>query len=286
MKVEKFSSLKDLEGIVDSMDTYRRMPLYAEDEFGKYETKHVYGIVNTTTRKVVMPCGPEYPVFGHHEAYGLVINELKEKKIDVHGRMEIDGDRSYCQVLFNDVKVIKDDRDGIELGISFKNPMDRKTSFKGNGYTWRQFCSNGAGMKTLLPQLEVNERHVATMLDSLPAVMRQFVEEATKQTTYMQTFVDQSMKSVVKFETREQLEATMELELEGVAEKHARNIIRELRNLQPTRWELFNAVTFYSSHSAISVDVRERLDTVAERLINMRRNITPVQIIKRVTDGE
>lgn len=281
-KVDKFESLQDFEGIVANMDNYTRLPLFAEDSFGRFTSKRVHGMVNTTKRHVTMACGSEYPVFGHREAYGLVVGELKRRNIGVHGRMETVGDRTYATILFNDMKVIKDDKDGLELGISFKNPMDRKTSFKGNGYTYRQWCSNGAGMKTLLPQLEINERHTADMPQSLPAIMSAFIGEALKQTNHLQALVNRSMETKVVFESREQFEATMNLEFEGIAEKHMKGVISQLKSLEPTRWDMFNATTFYTSHTAVSMDIRDRIDDIAERFINVNKQITPVTMVRRV----
>jgi hypothetical protein len=285
-KVDKFDSLRDFEGIVANMDDYARKPLFAEDELGRYESERVHGIVNLRTRKVTMSCGKEYPVFGHRQAYGLVVDDLKLRGLEVHGRVETIGDRTKTTILFNSLKVIKDDKDGVELGISFKNPMDRKTSFKGNGYTWRQFCSNGAGVKTLLPQLEINEQHTSTMVHRLPAVMRQFVDESLKQTNVLQTMVSKSMEQKVIFESREQFEATMALEFDGIAEKHTRAVMANLKTLEPTRWEMFNATTYYTSHSAVSMDIQERIDDVAEKFLNITRPINPVPIIrkKRIED--
>jgi hypothetical protein len=282
MKIDKFESLQDFEGIVSNMDDYARKPLFAEDEVGRYTSKRVHGMCNTTKRHITMACGAEYPVFGHKDAYGLVVNELKNRKIQVHGRVETMGDRTYAHILFNDLKVIKDDKDGLEIGISFKNPMDRKTSFKGNGYTFRQWCSNGAGMKTLLPQLEINERHTTDMPHSIPAIMANFIDEALKQTNHLQVLVTKAMDTKVVFESREQFEATMNLEFEGIAEKHMKAVLSSLKSLEPTRWDMFNATTFYTSHTAVSPDIRDRIDDIAERFINVSKPLTPVTMVRRV----
>jgi len=280
-KVDKFESLQDFEGIVDNMDDYNRLPLFAEDEFGRFESKRVHGIVNLNKRSVTMSCGKEYPVFGHRQAYGLVVDDLKARGVQVHGRVESVGERTKVTILFNDLKVIKDDKDGVELGIYFKNPMDRKTSFKGNGYTWRQWCSNGAGVKTLLPQLEINEQHTSTMLHRLPAIMHQFIDESLKQTNLLQTLVNKSMETKVVFESREQFEATMSLEFDGIAEKHMKAVMASLKSLEPTRWDMFNATTYYTSHSAVSMDIQDRIDNVAEKFLNVTRPINPVPIIRQ-----
>jgi hypothetical protein len=282
LKVDKFESLQDLEGIVANMDDYGRFPLYAEDENGRFKSERVHGIVNLNKRHVTMPCGKEYPVFGHRQAYGLVINDLKERNLQVHGRIESIGDRTKMTVLFNELKVIKDDKDGVELGIYFKNPMDRKTTFKGNGYTWRQWCSNGAGVKTLLPQLEINEQHTSTMLHRLPAVMRQFIDESLRQTNFLQQLVTKSMDTKVVFESREQMEATMFVEFGTVADKHVKNILATIKSLEPTRWDMFNATTYYTSHSSVSMDVQDKIDDIAEKFLNVTRPINPVPMIRKV----
>jgi hypothetical protein len=137
-------------------------------------------------------------------------------------------------------------------------------------------------MKTLLPQLEINERHTSTMPHSIPSIMHNFIVEAMKQTNHLQVLVNRAMETKVVFESREQMEATMTLEFEGVAEKHMKSVLSNLKSLEPTRWDMFNATTFYTSHTAISMDIRDRIDDIAERFINVNKPVIPVTLLRRV----
>jgi hypothetical protein len=74
----------------------------------------------------------------------------------------------------------------------------------------------------------------------------------------------------------------MNLEFEGIAEKHMKGVISQLKSLEPTRWDMFNATTFYTSHTAVSMDIRDRIDDIAERFINVNKQITPVTMVRRV----
>lgn len=280
MRVDKFDTLSDFKGIIANMDDYAKHPLFAEDDQGRMASKKVYGIVNMSKRHVCMPVGPQYPVFGHRQAYGLVEEALTERKVEIHGKMETLGDRSYCNILFTDLKCVKDDKDGMDVGISFENPMDRKTCFKGAGYTFRQWCSNGAVAKTLLPVMEINESHTTNMLHRVPSIIGNFIADSLAQTNVMQVIVQKAMETQVHFESRESLEATMTVAFDGVAERHMKGVLGNVKSLNPTRFDLFNATTYYTSHAPVSPDIRSKIDAISERFVNVSIPLHPIPVLR------
>lgn len=284
-KVQRFENVSDFEGIIANMDDYAKFPLFAKDSEGEMSSKRVYGICNMNKRHLCMPVSEGYPVFGHRQAYGLVAQALKERKVDCHGSVETMGDRAYVKILLNEVKSVGDNG-GMEIGCSFQNPMDRKTCFRGQGYTFRQICSNGAISKSLLPVMEINESHTTGMLHRVPNIIATFIDDTLKQTNYMQVVIAKAMETNVKFESRESLEATMRVAFDGIADRHIKGVLDGVKTLNPTRFDLFNATTYYTSHSPVSPDIRERIDAISEKFVNVQVPLYPVPVLKVAIDGQ
>ena len=280
MSVNKFANVSEFGALVESRDDYRLLPVYAEYAGHTVSSERVYGMTNITRNRITMACGPKYPVFGHREALGYVLKELESRKMKVHGSISQAGDTTWTKVLFDGIE-LKDNTDSrVELGVEFVNPMDKKTKFRGYGYTFRQTCSNGAGIKTLLPNVEINESHTEQMLAVVPPMIHDFIGRSLANTNFMQQVITNAMATKVVFESKEQLKATLGGLFFSIAERHVNHIIERVEGLEPTRWDLFNASNFYTSHSAISPTIREQIDVVAESFLAVNRPINPVNIRK------
>lgn len=275
-KVEKFSNLGEFGAILSTMDDYRTLPIFTEYGGTIIRNERIKAMTNITKRRIAMVVGHQYPVFGHRESLGYVYKELEARKCDVHGRVETVDDRTYTQILFKGLEVNDGKDSKVELGVSFENPMDRKTKFKGFGYTFRQTCSNGNGIKTMLPQMEINESHTVDMLNRVPPIIHDFIGRSLENTNFLQVIVTNAMASKVVFESREQLLNTMLGQYGNVSERHVKNITSGIDTLSPTRYDLFNASNFYTSHHAISPVVRSEIDLVAESFLNVTRPINMV----------
>lgn len=279
--LEKFSNIGEFSSIIQSMDDYRVLPIYAEYANRKISSDRVWGMTNITNNRITMAVGKQYPVFGHRESLGVVCKDLQARQVNVHGSITTMGDTSFTKILFSDLKV-NDAKDGIELGISFKNPMGAKTKFTGNGYTYRQVCSNGAGVKTLLPQLEISESHTIDMLNVVPMMIHDFISKSLTMTDHLQHLVKTAMETRVKFDSKEQLTQTMTNLYYNVSERHVKGIVSNIGTLEPTRMELFNASSFFTSHTGISPTVRDDIDSIAEQFLSTTRPIIPAYMKKAI----
>jgi len=228
-----------------------------------------------------MTASNHYPIWGHRESLGTVCKDLQARNVNIHGTVTTMGDTSFTKILFSDLKV-NDAKDGIELGISFKNPMDKKTKFTGNGYTYRQVCSNGAGVKTLLPQLEISESHTVDMLNVVPMMIHDFIGLSLTMTDHLQHLVKTAMQTKVKFDSKEQLTQTMTNLYYNVSERHVKGIVSNIGTLEPTRMELFDASSFFTSHTGISPIVRDEIDSIAEQFLSTTRPIIPAYMRKAI----
>lgn len=275
-KMDRFESLKEFFNLIDGLDEYASLPANAVFGERTISNENVRVIANVTKNHLCMAVGKNYPVFGHREALTFVAREIEKTSTDVHGSLQTVGDRTYTRILFKGVDVLDAKDSKVELGVSFENPMDKKTTFRGYGYTFRQTCSNGAGLKTMLPNMEITEAHTRDMMTRVPPVIHDFIERSLRQTNHLQTLIDNATKEKIVFESREQLKDTMLFLFDGISPRHIKRITDEVQTLTPTRWDLFNASNYVTSHYAVSPDVRSDIDKIAESFINQARRIDPV----------
>jgi hypothetical protein len=284
-KRDSFKNLSEFGSIIENLDAYESVPVRANVGGIEISNDRVRAMVNTSKNRITMTVGENYPVFGHRDALGYVEKELVRRGCGVHGFIDTHGDRTYTRILFDDVRVADADSK-VELGISFENPMDRKTRFKGYGYTWRQICSNGAGIKKMLPVMEINERHTTDMAIRVPPMIHDFIGQSLEQSDHLQRLVDSAMKVTITFENPEQKFQTLAAHFDGVTERHIKRIADQVEGLNPTRWDLFNASNYVTSHFSVSPDVRSVIDQRSELFIDTRIPIVPVTIEVKVEQVE
>ena len=283
-----FKNLNEFGSIIENLDDYRSLPISTRIGDREIMSEKIHGMVNITAspNRITMSVGEKYPVFGHRQALGYVERELRNRSCNVHGFVDTIGDRTFTRILFDGL-VVKDAESNVELGVSFENPMDRKTRFKGYGYTFRQICSNGAGITKMLPMMEINERHTADMNIRVPVMIHDFIGQSLEQSNHMQGLIDQSMKITVSFESPEQIFETLKVRFNGISERHVKHIAEQLKdNMTPTRWDIFNASNFVTSHFGIKPDVRSEIDRIAESFINPSVPFHPVTIEVKVVVPE
>ena len=287
-KRDSFRNLSEFGSIIENLDDYRSLPISTHIGEREITSEKVRGMVNITAspNRITMTVGEKYPVFGHRESLGYVYKELVGRSCNVHGFVDTIGDRTFSRILFDGL-LVKDKESNVELGVSFENPMDRKTRFKGYGYTFRQTCSNGAGIKTMLPMLEINERHTADMCVRVPVMIHDFIGHSMEQTNHMQGLIDNSMKITVEFESPEQVFETLKVHFNNVSERHVKHISEQLvDNMTPSRWDLFNASNYVTSHYGIKPDVRAEIDRRAELFINPAVPFHPIKVEVKVVVPE
>lgn len=284
-KRDSFKNLSEFGSIIENLDDYRSLPISTRVGDVEVSSERVRGMVNITAspNRITMTVGEKYPVFGHRESLGYVIKELQNRSCAVHGFVDTVGDRTFTRILFDGL-LVKDKESNVELGVSFENPMDRKTRFKGYGYTFRQTCSNGAGIKTMLPMLEINERHTADMCVRVPVMIHDFIGHSMEQTNHMQNLINNSMNVTVAFESPEQVFETLKVHFGGISERHVKHIAEQIVSvdMNPSRFDLFNASNYVTSHFGIKPDIRAEIDRKAELFINPAIPFRPVKIEVKV----
>lgn len=229
-----------------------------------------------------MATSMEYPVFDHKLAFGFAAAGIRKRGAGIHGTVETWGDKAYLTGLFDEIKLIDGktpdgDDSIIELGFHLENAMDRKIAFKGDGYTMRLICANGAKATQILPQFVIHEWHTVDMEQRVPPVIESFANGLLSRAGYLQTAINDAIAAKVKFETQESLDATMMETYEGISPRHIQKILEQIKTLEPSRWDMYNAASYYTSHNMkMSPDIRSNIDDISSKFLNMTQVITPV----------
>ena len=274
-----FANVSELEGILSSMDDYEVLPaVIYHEKFPEGKTGKIGIMTNTTKGRQCMATSMEYPVFDHRTAFGFAAASVRKRGADIHGKVETWQDRAYLTGMFDEIKLTDGNDSVVELGFHLENAMDRKIAFKGDGYTVRLMCSNGAKATSILPQFVLHEWHTIDMEQRVPPVIEAFANGLLAKAGFLQTAINEAIASKIVFETQESLAATMIVAYEGISPRHISKITDQIKSLEPSRWDLFNAASYYTSHNEkLSPDIRNNIDDISAKFLNQSNVLTPVQ---------
>ena len=275
---QSFSDVGELEAILSTMDDYEVLPAVVYHERFPEGIDGKVGIMtNVTKKRHAMPCSMQYPVFDHKTAFGFAAESVRRREAGIHGYVETWMDRAYLTGLFDEVKLTDGNDSIIEMGFHLTNAMDRKIAFSGDGYTMRLICANGAKATEILPQFVIHEWHTIDMEQRVPPVINAFANGLLSKAGYLQTAINDAIAAKVKFETQESLDATMMETYNGISPRHIQKILEQIKTLEPSRWDMYNAASYYTSHNMkMSPDIRSNIDDISSKFLNMTQVITPV----------
>lgn len=277
---QTFANVGELEGILSGMDDYEVLPgVVYHEKFPEGLVGKIGIMTNTTKKRQCMSTSMEYPVFDHKTAFGFAAAAVRKRGAGIHGHIETWADRAYLTGLFDEVKLTDGNDSFIEMGFHLTNAMDRKIAFSGDGYTMRLTCANGAMAKEILPGFVIHEWHTIDMEQRVPPVIEAFAYGLLARAGYLQRVINDAIAAKVIFETQESLEATMLMKYEGISDRHIKQIVEQIKTLEPSRWDIYNAASFYTSHNTkLSPDIRNKIDEASSKFLNMTQVIEPVKL--------
>ena len=253
-----------------------------------------WGIKNLKTGEIVDFCSDKYSILQHVDAVGMVTASLRSFGIEARGNLRNYGNAIAVEILFDNVAIRKngeimqsnmivpDGAKGIQLGIRFVNSFNKSTGFRGYGFGWRLACSNGMYLTSILPEIAFGVKHTGDVVGRVADQMKRAILKLIDEKGAVITHVQKAQDDKIVFENQKQLVAT----LAGYvgSEKQATNIIETTGgrlDLNPSRWELYNAVTDYATHTQMSYPMQDRISRGAEKIL-----IAPVSVVEMKDDSD
>lgn len=267
-----FDSVEQLSEIVTTLDEAEVRPVFVGEE----QSMAHQGIWNLGTDSLSVIASDNYSLVNHQAAFGLLAHGLEGKNF--YGQVHNFHDYVSCNVFFPDLK-IKDDADGIDLGMKVVNSYNRSASFKGYATAMRLVCSNGMYLRRIIPDLQFSYIHVGDLDNSVGPILDGFFNALDQSTTVVQATIAQARKDKVVFESEEQVEATFSEILRSPV--HAKKLMPYYDPksfLKPSKWEFYNAITAYVSHAEVVPSRVEIYSNWAEKVLLPEYEIKPVSL--------
>lgn len=284
-----FGSLKELGDLAESLDVCKRQPsVYLDPHTQKYEVDESrMDIVNLRSADRSAVVSNYYKEYQHKDVINHLSGTLNKAQLQAHGTLYNYGDRIRVNLFFDNVKGIRDptnpdDTDklnprGITIGARFKNSYNKQNSVTGSGFFMRVACTNGMVVRNMIPELSFSERHTKSIVTELPMSIQRFTDNLLARAKFVGEAIELAAQTRVKFSTREQRLQTIVAMVEH--SKVGELIEAQLTSLEPTKWDIYNAVTYVTSHERMGETVRDRVENFSERILRKSYTIVPAVVV-------
>jgi hypothetical protein len=231
------------------------------------------GVWNTNTGSFAAVVSDGYSLMQHGDVFGVVLNQIGNLDKNSLFAVENDGNIARLEVLFPDIIIPDDSKEGIQLGMRFVNSFDKSTGANGEFFGFRQTCSNGMYLERIFGKVSFGMRHVGNkdLIDEWGVVVTDFVESIL-QTAHstLQPIIEEAISSEVDFGTEDIRFATIK---EIVGTNKATEAIAEKVPLQTTRWDIYNAMTDVATHLDVTHSTRDHIERRAEKHVLIPKQI-------------
>lgn len=281
MESLEFKDLAGLSTLAESLDKCRREESwYKNTKTSAFESDPKRrDILNLHSGKRAAVVSDIYHEYQHADVVHKVVDSLTKAKLVSHGHIYDNGDTIKIQLLFDNITFIKDPAGkgkGIQPGAIFRNSYNKQNSVTGSGYFMRVICTNGMVMRQLIPELKFSERHTSSIVEKLPSAIDNFTTALLSKSKLIETSIDIASKVQVQFSNREQRLLTIVALVEH--NKVGEMIEKELETLNPTKWDIYNAITKIATHERIGETVREHMERVSEKILSPAYTIMPMVV--------
>lgn len=284
MKMEEhiFNDIKELGSIADNLDMCRRTDsIYrtiGTDEI-KNDPKR-RDIINLTTNERSAVVSSVYHEYQHKDVITEVSQSFQKAKIEGHGTVYDMGDRIMTAIFFDNVQYIKDPNSdkGIQIGAMFRNSYNKQNSVTGVGYFMRIKCLNQMYLANMIDELKFSERHTGSIIDALPASIARFTDNLLMRSKFVGEAAAIANSVTVTFANRDQRLQTMIAMLDH--NKVGEMVEAKLETLEPTKWDIYNAITAVTTHERMADGVRERMQKLSEKVLNPNYTVIPAILVK------
>lgn len=278
-----FTSLDEAKTLIVDMDRAEERPILIGEypvEIGDPAraegvlTSKYKGVWNTETGELANIVSPHYAILQHSNFFDRVIKGLEMAEVgEVTGEfIRLPGGNQYRMgISFLDIEIEEPTKYHGEInpGALFSNSYDKSSSARGYGYFYRNVCANGMILQHLIPGADFSRNHVAPneeiLLERMAHQVWEFVYALASSEDIMANAISLSAERELDFEDRANILPTLQ-EMTG-AVKHAEGIfeILDIKDTTTTYWDVYNAFTDYATHSGVSTNIQDRLQSTAER---------------------
>lgn len=216
-------------------------------------------IFNMEQKQQVKTVSKDYTLVQHKPIIDAYTSVLNKYNISIFGTVQNYGNRIYVETAFGDRDVI----DGVKLGVRLVNSYDKYTGFRLEAFGYRTACSNGMFLGQVLKQeVSINRMHIGEI--DVKSTVVEFLQTLFDSDKQLKQYISEAMKDSIEWNIALEV-------LKQLGKKHSEKIAFALTNLRDdlniTRWDLYNAITWYSTHQLVSDYAQDKAQKVAQKVL-------------------
>jgi len=282
MKYE-ITNTNDLNNVY--FDTAVSVPVFVGDD--KVHTDKYIGVFNQNKNSLAQIASNKYSIIQHNEVLKAVTEVLNEHNLNVSGRVDDFGNKIRADLVFMNDTPIKDDATGVKIGMRVLNSYDRTTSFRLEMYGFRLVCQNGMSFGSVMNNVKEVAFHMGKeyTLQRIKLITSQFIRNAIASSDALQNVINNSIADSVSYQDamktlekclkqknhREKICEKLGIDVIEVydKEKKKRTFTYMPKDDRTTmsRWDLYNAITDYATHTEFSYNLEKNLQNSAQEIL-------------------
>ncbi|MBN1682830.1 DUF932 domain-containing protein [Candidatus Bathyarchaeota archaeon] len=205
------------------------------------------GIYNMGTGLLTTVATKQYQIIQHNDVAQALVEALAGLNLQVKGLVKNYRDKICFDLYFDDSKYdLEDGEKGIKLGIRVVNSYDKSNSFRLEMFAYRLICKNGMAIGSAVNSVKqvvvhTGEKKPLSMIKSTTEI---FIKNVINSSEKLQRLVNLSMEDSIEWNLAERI-----IEKLMPIQKHREEILARIEvGQQLTRWDLYNAITNYTTH--------------------------------------
>ena len=205
------------------------------------------GIYNMGTSLLTAVATKQYQIIQHNDVAQALVESLAGLNLEVKGLIKNYRDRVCFDLYFDDSKYdVNDGEKGIKLGIRVVNSYDKSNSFRLEMFAYRMICSNGMAIGSAINSVKEVVVHTGEKkpLSLIKGTTEAFIKNVINSSEKLQRLVNLSMEDSVEWVLAEKIIKKL-----MPVKKHREEILARVEEgKELTRWDLYNAITNYTTH--------------------------------------
>jgi hypothetical protein len=245
-EMTKVNSIEDLQRITPMLDVAQEVETSFKTGDGHAPIENEVGVYNVSKGTYVKSMSKGYQIIQHRDVFEAVSNVFGSLGLRINGRFDNYGDKVKLDCYFEDDEgtPIKDDANGINLGVRIVNSFNGNCAMRIEMFAIRMVCMNGMTFGNTLNVREVmihkGQKKTYEMIEE--SVMT-FIKTMTQSYNTLNYYISEMMKDTLEFELCNKI-------IEGVVrgKKHQKKIKEIIERDYGkkdvyTRWEIYNSIT-------------------------------------------
>lgn len=267
---------------INALDKATLCPLHFDFSGNMKEAMGYKAVYNIHSDKFCCSVSDEYRVIQHADFFNSVLDSLDRLNIPYTAHAQQHKNKGYLYVEFvGDILTLKKGEE-FQKGIRLTNSYNKTTGVRIEAHFKRLICDNGMTISRFSGI--INAKHNSIALNDMDKVILTGLNAVFSQNDKLLNWISESMNDSTDwratlqiisalFKDRKHKIAILKLlgintEMTGKKGQQKENYTIADELIKKTRWEIYNAITFYCSHTPkLRISQEDTFQRISEKIL-------------------